>query len=406
MKRLSLLLLNTLLGTMLVACSSGIDPIEPPSELTRFKPELKLQSRWSHEVGGGSGGKYLKMMPLLDDERLFVADRFGSVRAYHSISGERLWQVELERTINAGVGEAAGLLLFGGDAELFAVDKQNGELRWSSPLSSEVLSSPVSLGDTIVAHALDGSISAISRSDGSVLWRHMEKVPSLTLRGSGKPLIIGGDRVVVGNASGQGIALNLHNGNLLWRATIATPRGRTDLERLVDVDAELVAADGVVYASAFQGNVAAIDAASGQLIWTREISSQSGIVLDERALYLSDSSSNVWALSRSNGATLWKQDKMLHRALGIPAQQGRYLILGDYAGYLHWLDKEDGHLAARTRVRNFFEHFPVQDEFSDDSYVEDRSLLVSPLVEGTRVYGFDQRGALDAYDVSILNSAE
>jgi outer membrane protein assembly factor BamB len=264
----------------------------------------------------------------------------------------------------------------------------------------------VSLGDTIVAHALDGSISAISRTDGSVLWRHLEKVPSLSLRGSSKPLIVGGDRVVVGNASGQVIALNLHNGNLLWRATIATPRGRTDLERMVDVDAELAAADGVIYASAFQGNVAAIDAASGQLIWTREIPSQSGIVLDERALYLSDSSSNVWALSRRNGATLWKQDKMQHRALGIPAQQGRYLVLGDFAGYLHWLDKEDGDLAARVRVRTFFEHFPVEDESSDDRYVEDRSLLVSPLVEGTRVYGFDQRGTLDAYDVSLINSAE
>ena len=406
MKRLSLIFITALLGSLLAACSSGIDPIEPPSELTTYKAELKLQQRWSREVGAGSGGKYLKLMPLLDGERLFVAGRYGRVRAYHSLTGERLWQVELERTISAGVGEAAGLLLFGGDAELFAVDKLSGELRWSSPLSSEVLSSPVSLGDTIVTHALDGSINAVSRTDGSVLWRHLEKVPSLTLRGSGKPLIVGADRVVVGNASGQVIALNLQTGNLLWRATIASPRGRTDLERMVDVDAELVADDGVIYASAFQGYVAAIDAASGQLIWTREISSQSGIVVDESALFVGDSSSNIWALSRSNGATLWKQGKLLRRALGVPAQQGRYLLLGDYDGYLHWLDKEDGHLVARTRVRNFEEHFPVKDEYTDDSYKEDRSLLVSPLVEGTRVYGFDQRGVLDAYDVSILKSAE
>jgi outer membrane protein assembly factor BamB len=142
------------------------------------------------------------------------------------------------------------------------------------------------------------------------------------------------------------------------------------------------------------------------LIWTREISSQSGIVLDERAIYLGDSDSNVWALSRSNGATLWKQGKLLRRVLSMPAQQGRYLILGDYEGYMHWLDKEDGHLAGRTRVRNFAEHFPVQEVSSGNNYVELRGLMVSPLVEGSRVYGFDQRGVLDCYDVSTLKPAE
>lgn len=402
MKYLSLLLLPLLLA----ACSSSIDPVEPPSELTQFKPDLQLQSRWQREIGAGTGGKYLKLSPLLDGEQLFVANRFGRVEAYHSLSGEHLWQVALQRVISAGPGSAQGMLLFGGDAEVFAVDKLNGELRWSSPIGSEVLTAPVCLGDMIVVHAVDGSISALRRDDGRVVWRHLERVPSLSLRGSGRPLIVGGDRVVVGNASGQVIALNLRDGSLLWRATIATPRGRTDIDRMVDVDADLAEADGVIYAAAFQGYVAAINAANGQLLWTREISSQSGIVVDDNALYLSDEASDVWALSRSNGATLWKQAALHRRALSAPAQQGRYLVLGDYDGYLHWINKEDGRLAARSRVRTFFEHFPVEDEFSNNNYPEIRSQLVTPLVEGTRVYGFDQRGVLDAYDVSIVKAAD
>ena len=400
MKKLSLLLCCA----MLAACSSSIDPIEPPSELSVFTPALTLQSRWQREVGSGTGGHYLRLAPLLDGESIYMADRYGDVHAYHSLTGERLWQVELQRVISAGVGETAGLLLFGGDAEVFALDKQNGELRWSQSLGSEVMSTPVSLGNTIVVHAVDGSISALNRTDGSVLWRHLEKVPSLTLRGSGKPLIIGANTVVVGTAAGQLVALNLADGALMWRATIATPRGRTDLDRMVDIDADLVEADGVIYAAAYQGYVAAIQASSGQLLWTREISSLSGIVVDGDALYVSDEAGDVWALSRRNGSSLWKQNALHRRALSTPAQQGRYLILGDYDGYLHWLNKEDGALVARTRVRHFHEYFPVEGEFDDPSYVEDRGHLATPLVEGTRVYGFDKRGVLDAYSVTIVKA--
>ena len=401
MKRLSLLFTLLLLG----ACSASINPVEPPSELTVFTPELTPQPRWSREVGSGTGGKYLKLAPLLDGERLFAADRYGRVRAYHSLSGERLWQVELERVISAGPGDARDLLLFGGDAEIFAIDKQNGALRWRTPLGSEVLSTPVSLGEIIVVHAVDGSITALNR-EGSVLWRHMERVPSLSLRGSGKPLIVDANRVMIGNAAGQVLALNLQEGTLLWRATIATARGRTDLERMVDVDADLAFDDGVLYAGAFQGSVAAINTVSGQLLWTREISSQSGIVVDGEALYISDEAGDVWALARHNGATLWRQTALHRRALSAPAQQGRYLVVGDFDGYLHWLNKEDGHLAARSRVRNWQEHFPLAEENAPYRYVEERALLVTPLVEGTRVYGLDQRGVLDVYDVSILKSVE
>lgn len=398
MKRLIL----SLLCTLLLACSSGIDPIEPPSELTGFKQRLALRSLWQRDTGQGTGGHYLELSPLLVGERLFVADRYGRVRAYHSISGERLWHRELERQVSAGPGAAQGMLLFGGDAEIFALEQGSGEQRWRTTIGSELLSAPVAQGEIVVAHAIDGSIIALERGDGHLLWRHLERVPSLTLRGSSRPLIVGGTMVVVGTAGGEVIALNLQDGALLWRATIATPRGRTDLDLMVDVDAELVEADGVIYAAAYQGNVAALQAGNGQLLWSREISSQSGIAVDEAALYLSDEAGDVWALSRHNGATLWKQAVLHRRALSAPVQQGNYLIVGDYEGYLHWLDKGDGTLAGRTRVRTVTEEFPFGGEAT--YYPEGRAVLVGPLVEGTRVYGFDQRGVLDLYDVSTLKA--
>ncbi|MDH5786647.1 MAG: PQQ-binding-like beta-propeller repeat protein, partial [Chromatiales bacterium] len=234
MKQIALILLSLLL----VACSGGIDPVEPPSELTGFKPELRLLPNWSQSVGNGSGGKYLRLQPLLDGEQIVVADHFGLVRAFDAVNGERLWQMDLGRTINAGAGYAEGVLLFGGDAEVFAIERSSGRLRWSQEISSEVLAAPVAEGDTIVVHAVDGSISALNRHDGAILWRHHENVPSLTLRGTSRPLIVNGSRVVVGGAAGQVVALELQSGNLLWSSAVATARGRTDLERMVDVDAE------------------------------------------------------------------------------------------------------------------------------------------------------------------------
>ncbi len=398
-------LLALLLAAVVLTACSSVDPVDPPNELTSFAPQIKVETSWSHKVGGGTGGKYFKLSPLLDGERLFVADRYGTIHTYHSLSGERLQRVELARAISAGPGHADGLLLFGGDNEVFAVDKQSGELRWATVVGSEVLTQPVSHGDMVIAHVQDGSIVALNSKDGAILWRHLEKVPSLTLQGGGRPLFVD-NRVVFGSASGQLVALNAQDGAQLWRATIATPRGRTEIDRLVDVDADLASADGVIYAAAYQGNVAAIEAASGKLIWSREISSQSGIVVDGDHLYLSDAAGNVWALSSQNGATLWKQDVLHRRSLSAPAQQGRYLIVGDYDGYLHWLKKEDGSLAARSRVTTLTERLPVLGGGEPIPYVEQRSQLVSPVVEGTRVYGLDQRGVLNAYQLSVIRPTE
>jgi len=391
-----------LIAAFVAGCSSAIDPVEPPQRLTAFTPELKVEHRWVRQLGKGSYQQFLQLTPLVDGEQLFVANHRGRVAAYRAFTGEPLWQVELGATINSGPSGSEELLLFGGDAEVIALNKQDGSVAWRAAVSSEVLSLPAQRGDTVVVHSVDGNIIALDAATGALRWRHSESVSTLSLRGSGNPVIVD-DTVLCGTANGKVLAIALADGQLRWQANVAVPRGRTELERMVDVDAALAVADGIVYAVSYQGTLAAMTLTTGQLLWTREIASASGISVDGEMLYVSDVNGDVWALSRRGGGTMWKQAALHQRALTAPAQQGNYIIVGDYEGYLHWLNKEDGHLAGRARIQQWQDYFPVKDEFeSIYALPEQRAVQTPPAVEGIHVFGLDMRGVLDVFRLAPI----
>ena len=392
---------------LLSACSSKLAPLNPPSELTALDAELKPVHRWGKQLGQGSAGYHLKLRTLVDGERVFAANHAGRVEAYASRSGERLWRIELNSQLNTGPADAGEMLLFGGMAEVIAVRKDDGQEVWRSPVSSEVLALPAWHRQVVVVHGGDGNIIGLDARSGEQRWIHRESVPSLSLRGTGTPLIVGDDGVVVGTASGKLVALGLQDGKPVWEAVIATARGRTELERIADVDADLALVEAVVYASSYQGVLSAISLGGGQILWNRDIASATGIVADREQLYVSASDGTVWALARSSGATMWRQPALQYRRLSAPVQQGNYLILGDYDGYLHWLHKEDGRLVARTRVRDWREHSPLpsDDEQPFVGRPEDRAVLMAPAVSGNWVYALDKRGVLDVYEVSPVESS-
>lgn len=387
---------------LLAGCSSSIDPLEPPAELTTItSPQLDVTHRWVRQLGKGSGKQYLKLAAYVDGERVFAASHAGLVEALASNDGSRLWQVEVGSVINAGPGDGDNLLLFGGDAEVIALNKGDGQIVWRTPVSSEVLSIPQRQANVVVAHCVDGNVVALDANSGKLLWQHRESVPTLSLRGSSDPYLLS-DAALIGTANGKVIALSLRDGSLIWDTVIAEARGRTELERMVDVDAELAVADGVVYASSYQGSLAAIALATGQMLWNRDIASSSGITLDREYLYVTDINGDIWSLSRRTGGTMWKQNILHQRSLSAPVQQGNYLIVGDFDGYLHWLDKQDGTLVARKRIQTWEAYWPIQnpeDEVNPD-YKEDRAILMPPGVEGRNVFGLDKRGVLDTFSVS------
>jgi len=327
------------------------DNAEPPNELLEITPEIELNVIWQEQVGVGSGGMYLRLVPAVSSDMIIVADRSGLVQARNLSDGEMIWEVETEQAISAGPGLGDGTVLFGtSDAEIIALNIYDGTTRWNKNVSSEVLSIPTAGRGVVVVRTVDGRLTALDELNGEELWLYERSVPPLSLRGTGSP-VLDGNRVITGYASGKLISLRLRDGKVEWESTVAIPQGRSELERLVDLDTDPLIIDDVIYIASFQAGVFAVAMQDGQVLWWRkEISSYSGLSADWRYLYLSDEVSDIWTLDQRNGAALWKQDELHQRQLTAPVVHKDYLVVGDFEGYLHWLSQFDGRQVGRIQI--------------------------------------------------------
>ncbi len=328
----------------------GSDNTAEPAELVDFEPTIKVRTVWQRRVGSGAGKLFLKLRPAVDGERVYAATRGGRVRAFDARTGESIWDTDTDSPLSGGPGVGDGLVLLGtSDGEVLALGEKDGEIKWRARVSSEVLSSPVAQGGIAVARTIDGKLFGLNTDDGTRLWVYDRTTPVLTLRGTSSPVLAGGT-AVAGFDNGQVVAITLSNGQPLWETRVAVPRGRTELERMVDIDADPVIEGNTVYAVTYQGQVAALELFSGKVIWRRDMSSYAGLGVDAENVYVTDESSNVWALQRSNSASMWRQAKLEARRVSPPAVFGRYVVVGDLEGYLHWLRKDDGQFVARVKV--------------------------------------------------------
>ncbi len=360
---------------------AGKDNTTPPAPLPPLAATLNVQTAWSARVGVGSAKEYVKLMPSIGSDKVFAADSAGLVSAYQTGTGHIIWSTQTNAPISAGAGSGEELVLVGTrDAEVLALDAASGAEKWRAKVSSEVLSAPRAEVGVVVVRTVDGKLFGLKADDGSRLWVYQSSTPALTLRGTSSPLLHKG-KVIAGLANGKLAALSLADGKLLWEATVAEPRGRSELERLVDISGELQIQGDILYAASFQGRLAAVDTNSGRLVWVREIHAQSGLAVDEDAIYVTDSQSHVQALDRRDGGVLWKQDKLHDRAVTAPAVYGNYVVVGDFEGYLHWLNRSDGAFAARVRV-------------------DDAGLLAAPVTMDDTFYALGKGGALTALRAS------
>lgn len=321
-----------------------------PAELVELKPEIGIRTLWTSSLGKGTAGQGVKLVPAIANGRIFVADRHGKIGAFDARNGTSLWKVEQNLAVSAGPGVGEGLVLLGtSDAEVVALDQESGTLKWRSRVPSEVLSVPQAAEAVVVVQSIDGKVTGLDANTGQRLWLYERSAPPLTLRGTSTPSI-SGSSVVCGFDSGRLVALGLGTGTVLWEAVITPPSGRSELERMVDIDTDPLVMGGVVFIGTYQNEVATVAEDTGIVFWRRKLSAFSSMSADWRHLFVTDSADVVWALDPRNGATLWKQDKMPGRRLSGPAVLGDYLVVGDYEGYLHWMSVEDGHFLARSRV--------------------------------------------------------
>ena len=363
-------------GTVGSALGVAEDTVEPPAELEEIEPLIKVRTLWSRDLGAGADKQYLTLKPVVVGGRAYGAGRKGEIVAYDAATGESLWKTSLNVPISGGPGMGAGLVLVGtSDGEVIAVRAEDGELAWRAPVSSEVLASPVASDKMVIVRTGDGKLFGLNREDGARVWVYDRTVPVLTLRGTSAP-VLASDSVIAGFDSGRMVSVELGTGQPLWETRVAAPKGRSELERMVDIDADPVVAGDLVYVVTFQGHITALDLRTGASVWRRDMSSHTGIGIDAQNLYVSDELSHVWAVDRFNSASLWRQKKLQGRRLTSPVVFGEYVVVGDFEGYVHWLRREDGQFAARVKVGE--------------------GIIAGPVASADAVYIFDRGGTLTA----------
>jgi outer membrane protein assembly factor BamB len=376
-----------LLVMLLPGCSwisgflGGEDNAEPPVPLTKLEDPLPIKKLWSRSVGVGYEKQFIKLVPASADGQIYIADRKGRVLAMDALTGKENWEVKTNVPISAGPGAGEGLVLLGtSNAEVLALDAADGSKRWLASVSSEVLSVPqIDLGRVIV-QAVDGNITALDAETGAQLWIYDRTVPVLTLRGTSTPAVEHGV-VVAGFANGKLVAMSADKGFVGWETNIAIPQGRSELERIVDIDGDPIIVGTAVYVTTYQGNIAVIDLQSGNPGWKRDMSSYVGLGVDFSQVYVTDAQSHVWALSRSTGATVWRNEELANRSLTAPVPYNDYIAVGDYDGYVHLLSRYDGRIVARVRA-------------------DSDSIRARPLVVGDILYVYSTDGKLSAYTMS------
>lgn len=340
-----------LIAALLVACSgNGKDTSEPPAELQKFEPSLKVDRLWSANVGGASERLRLGLRPSTDGANIYAATHDGKVAALDAATGSRVWRVDTDLPLSAGPGYDAGLLALGTtDGDLLALDAATGEERWRKAVGSEVMAPPAVSSGVVVVRTVDGRLRGFSARDGSELWSVEQTMPALILRGDTAPRI-GGDIVVAGFDNGHIGAYRINNGEPLWELPIANPTGRNELARLVDISAGLEVVGNDVYAVGYQGRAVSVDLNTGLVLWQQDMSSFSGLDVDGADVYVTNDVGAVIALNRRGGVPAWRQDALRLRDLTAPARFDNAIVVGDFEGYLHWLDVDDGSFIARVRA--------------------------------------------------------
>jgi len=367
------------LAVLAAGCSSKDTKELEPAELTKFKSEISLKKEWSRSIGDGQGKTYNLLTPVVYGDQIYAADVEGLVVSMDRLTGKVNWKKKLDKPVSGAVGAGYGLVLVGTlRGEVLALDVSTGEERWRSQVSSEVLAAPAN-GDIVLVQTQDDRLIALEIDTGAQRWSYESSPAVLTLRGTGAPLLTN-QLAVAGLSSGKVVALDTRRGLPVWEQRVAIPQGRSELERVVDIDGGLLLSGGTLYVASYQGRAAALELESGRVLWQRDASSYSGAALGYGSVYLSLADGTVEGIDERSTTALWRNESLARRQLSAPAVFSSYVVVGDIEGYLHLLSQVDGRFVARERI--------------DSSGVRAR-----PVVEGDWLYAFGNDGKLVALTI-------
>lgn len=363
-----------------VGCSSNSKKELPPAELTKFTEEVVLKKQWSRSIGDGQGESFNMLVPAIENDRIYAADVTGVVMALDRMNGDVIWKKDLDLPVSGAVGVGYGLVMLGTlKGEVIAMDASTGEEKWRARVTSEVLAPPATNGDVVVVQTQDDRVIALDASTGDRRWIYESTPAVLTLRGTGAPIVTN-RLAVAGLSTGKVVALDTQNGVPVWEQRVAVPQGRSELDRVVDIDGGLLLSGGVLYVASYQGRVAGLELESGRVLWQRDASSYAGVAQGFGNVYVSLASGTVEGIDERSSSALWSNDSLARRQLSAPEVFSSYVAVGDLEGYLHLLSQVDGRFVGRERI-------------------DSDGLRARPLVVGDMIYVFGNSGKLEALTI-------
>lgn len=375
-----------LAAAVLIAATAGCgrdnDSGEAPAELVSFDERLEVRRVWSTRVGGSGERLRLGLSPATDGARIFAASHGGDVAAFDLQNGRRSWSSQTNLPLSAGPAYGAGVVALGTtDGDLIALEADTGSELWRQAVGAEVLAPPAIGGEVVTLRTVDGRLRGYSSLDGRELWTVVQTVPALTMRGNTAPYVAGSS-VVAGFDNGRLGAYQLSSGDVLWEFAVAAPSGRTELDRLVDISAGLQVAGNDVFAVGYHGRAIGVALENGVVLWQQELSSYAGLGVDVSSVYVTDEFGEVVALERGSGTPRWRQDALRLRDVTAPAAFGNTIVVGDFEGFLHWIDPGDGSFLARERAAS-------------------NRITSAPLVVGRNMIVQSEDGTVAAYTVEL-----
>lgn len=358
----------------------GKDNSPTPKNLEPITAKVKMKEKWSVPISSShSTSGNLKLKPEIVGKVIYTADSSGLVQAVDRSSGKLIWSKKIVNAVVSGPSVGGGVIALGTDASnIVLLNQSDGAQLWQAKVSSEVLAKPVIAGNKVIAKTIDGNLYAFNVSNGEKLWLSDHGAPSLILKASSSPVVVN-NLALAGYSDGKMDAIDLDSGRLIWQRNIAYASGASDVERLVDIDADPIVRGDMAYLATYQGYIGALSLSNGQFVWRKPASVYKNMVVDSDTIYLTDSEDTIWSINRQSGQVNWKQVALKARGLTEPVLMGDRLIVGDKTGFLHVIATQDGELMARTQLGG--------------------AVAIAPTVVGNNIYVMSTNGKLSRYSV-------
>lgn len=378
MRRITLITILSASLMVVSACSSTKEP--ELAKLSPVKNEAKVKRVWEAQSGNGNDGQFLVLTPAVTYDRIFTVAENGDVTAINAFDGKTLWRTDVDKGITAGPTLGDGKVYVPTtEGGLVALDAKTGKEVWQVDLPNQSYARPNYSDNKVLVKTIDDKVVALSSKDGKQQWLYDDNAPAMVLQGGSQP-IIDGNTVINGFSDGKLVLLSLNDGKMIWEKQIAESDGISKTTQMVDISGDPMIKDGVIYVVTYQGNISALDETSGEVLWSHDVSSYTGLDVSDKYVFVADAKGYLWAFDRNSGQVMWRQEKLLDRGLTKPTVVGDYVTVADKEGFVHWLSQDEGKFVARN-------------------FTNEDGIITPPVANGNKLFVVANDGETDAYAI-------